>query len=1072
MVGVTKIQRGNAGYWLAAVAEGGEDYYTKPGEAPGEWIGELAAELGLAGQVDAAGYGAILEGRDPTSGTQLVKRPDTRYRQRPDGSEKRVEPVLGYDVRFSAPKSVSILYALGDEETRARVLAIMGDAVRQGLAHLEREACMVQRGKGGKRIERGEGFVGMAFRHRMSRAGDPALHVHVVISNLTRAASDGKWLSLASPKGRSPLWPHGKSGGVVFQAALRAGFVREFGLDFEAVTNGYADLRGFGREVIDALSTRSKEIAGWLEQHGVDSVEAAQTAAYRTRANKDYGVDEDERREEWIATAAPFEVTPGRIGEMVASARPREPRELGAADLDAALAKLEETTSHFDRRALLWALCDQLPEGADGASLTAAVDLILASERIVCVHESSGPLDLDRYTTPRLAEMERCFIDGALRGADAGIAQVSRARVEAVLGARPQLGADQREMVMRLTTGGEQIIAVAARPGTGKTTALDAAREAWEDAGFEVRGCATAQTASLELKDAGIDNATSIHSLLKRAEELRAEGVMPLAAGTVIVVDEASTTSTPDLEALRLLAVECGGKLVVVGDPRQIGAIGPGGLYATLTRATEPVELTTIRRQRRPEDRQLVALVHEGRGSEALDLLRTQGRLVIGDDMATTLSAQLADWYRDYATGADAVMIARRNRDVDHLNGEARELRREAGALGEAEVIVGERAFAPGDRVQTRINREGVTNRERWDVLAADAAARTLTLRRVGGDERTVTLGPRYLDRRRKDSGPALEYAYALTKFGAQGKTFDRAYPLLDAGASLEQELVAISRGREVANVYAVASSELLDPELGPGRRELTDALHDIRAAIEREGNDYLAAEVGLRKKVERLSPTELAARRGELGRAGRAADPMLSRRDRLDRLISTNREWVERLGREREAIEAMRHPPAEELARVSAGEERAARSLRRNLAEREAMPEPTATAEPKPSDPAARLEAVLIERRIAQLARGDVRAAQLEPSPVMYEALGPFPHHDAEKALAWGDAAHAIATYRRRHGVDDPVNPLGRQPRGAAARAERARAQRRLQDAQRRLGRAGDRSAERAVARAPSIGR
>src|SRR3954465_10584758 len=102
MVGVTKIQRGNAGYWLAAVAEGGEDYYTKPGEAPGEWIGELADELGLSGQVDAAGYGAILEGRHPAGGDQLVKRPPTKLRERADGTQKRVEPVLGYDVRFSA----------------------------------------------------------------------------------------------------------------------------------------------------------------------------------------------------------------------------------------------------------------------------------------------------------------------------------------------------------------------------------------------------------------------------------------------------------------------------------------------------------------------------------------------------------------------------------------------------------------------------------------------------------------------------------------------------------------------------------------------------------------------------------------------------------------------------------------------------------------------------------------------------------------------------------------------------------------------------------------------------------
>jgi hypothetical protein len=114
----------------------------------------------------------------------------------------------------------------------------------------------------------------------------------------------------------------------------------------------------------------------------------------------------------------------------------------------------------------------------------------------------------------------------------------------------------------------------------------------------------------------------------------------------------------------------------------------------------------------------------------------------------------------------------------------------------------------------------------------------------------------------------------------------------------------------------------------------------------------------------------------------------------------------------------------------------------------------------------------VLIERRIDQLARRDVQAARLEPSAVIYKALGPYPHTDPDKALAWHDGAHALATYRRRHDVRDEASPLGSQPRGAAARAERARAQRRIEDAQRRLGRGPDRSAQRVAARAPSIGR
>jgi len=1064
MVGVTKIQRANARYWLNAVAKGGEDYYTKPGEAPGEWIGELADELGLSGQVDAEGYTAVLDGVDPTSGNQLVRRPETRYRQRPDGSEKAVEPVLGYDVRFACPKSVSILYALGDERTRERVLAVVNDAVREGLAHLEHEACFVQRGKGGQRIERGEGFIGMAFRHRMSRAGDPALHVHVVVSNLTRAASDGKWLSLASPRGRSPLWPHGKSAGVVFQAALRAGFRREFGLGFDGVKNGYADLRGFSRKVIDALSTRRKEIIQWLDQNGADGPSAAQIAAYKTRDKKDYGVSEDGRRAEWIEAAAPYGITPERIAEMVGDARPAEPRQIASADIEAALSALEGSASHFDRRELLWSLCDQLPEGAELDSLSAAVDQVLGSDRILCIHRSEDPLGFDRYTTPRIAEVERRFLDSAIEGAADGACQADAATISAVLDRHDYLGADQRQMVERLTADGERIVPVAAWPGTGKTTALEAAREIWADAGFTVIGCATARSASAEMRAAGITEATSIAELLHLTTRRRVEGKTPLPAGTVIVVDEASVTSTPELDGLRFLAVECDGKLVAIGDPAQIGAIGPGGLYGQLTRTVEPATLTTIRRQKRPADQRVVRLAHEGRGSEALDLLRIEDRVIVGDDLQTTLDAMVCDWHRDYATGADAVMIARRNRDVDYLNERARELRRETGALGEAEVTVGERAFAAGDRVQTRINREGVINRERWDVVAVNSQKRTISLRRVGGEERVVELGPKYLDRRRPDGGPALEHSYAITKFGAQGKTVDRAYPLLDAGSSAEQELVALSRGREMAKVYAVAASELTDADLGPGRRGVSDPLQDIRQAIEREGNEFSAAEFATRESINALTPTELARRRAELAALGRSADPLLGEIDRLDRIIKRESEWVGPLARERAAIEAIQPPPAEELKRVKVAQKRLAERLRRARAERAALPAPDPGVAPRPREPAERLEAVLIDQRISQLVSRRVNADRPEPSALTYETFGAYPFEDPAKGLAWQEGVRAMHGYRHRFGVRGESSPLGERPRSAAARSEYAKAKRQIRAAQRTLGRGADRGAERSA--------
>jgi conjugative relaxase-like TrwC/TraI family protein len=1071
MVGVTKIQRGNAGYWLSAVAEGGDDYYTKPGEAPGEWVGDLADELGLHGQVDATGYGAILEGRDPTSGELLVKRPETRFRRRPDGTEKRVEPVLGYDVRFSAPKSVSLLYALGSEQTRERIVAVMNEAVRQGIAHLEREACMVQRGKGGTRIEPGRGFVGMAFRHRMSRAGDPALHVHAVISNLTRALSDGKWLSLASPKGRSPLFPHGKSAGIVFQSALRAGFMREFGLEFGAVRNGYADLKGFDRDLIEAFSTRSREIAEWMEKRGLDSVRAAQTAAYRTREPKDHSIDADTRVGEWEAQAEPFGFTRESAEEMVSSARPREPVAIGEDLLDTAVRRLELTSSHFDRRELLWAVADQLPEGADLDSLAAAVDRILASDRILCLYSAADLLDRDAYTTPRIAATERSFIDAALGGTDAGAGVVDRATVDAVLAHHNYLGSDQRDMVLRLTTGGERVIAVAAWPGTGKTTALEAAAQAWERAGVPVIGCATARTATGELLDAGVRPSFSVRSLLNQAHRWAGEGKR-LADGTVILLDEANVTNSFDLADLLRLAEQCNGKLVPIGDPQQIGAIGPGGLYVHLARVAEPVRLTEIRRQPRESDQRIVTLVHQGRGSEAIDLLRTDGKLVVGDDVLSTLHGLLLDWHTDYATGADAVMIARRNRDVDFLNEQAREIRKAEGRLGEAEVIVGEHPLAVGDRVQTRINWNEplVDNRERWDVVDVDTAARTVSLTRVGGDERTVTLGPAYLDRMTDDGAPALQYAYAITAYGAESKTFDRAYPYLDPSYNLEESVVAISRGREIANVYTVASSELLDPDLGPGRREVGDTLQDVREAIEREGADFPAMEAALRAEIDTLNYSALAERRTRLADSARTSDPDLARAERLEKAIGLDRDRLGDLRAEREATERSPDAAPLDVARLAAAEVSAAERLERNIAERATLPDAPAEPESAPTAPGDRLKAALIEQRVGREASRQLTAARCNESQVIYETLGPYPS-DPALAVEWDGAAHAVLTYRLRHNVWDEHSPLGRRPVSAAAQAEHAHAEQRIEAARRALQQTRAHEAERAAVSEMSIG-
>jgi conjugative relaxase-like TrwC/TraI family protein len=194
MLSVAKLTLGQERYYEQQVARGLDDYYAGRGESPGIWAGSGAAGLGLVGVVGDEDLGTLLRGVNPADGEQLRspvrERTITRRTLDVESGEWREEPKLhrpvsGYDLVFSCPKSVSLLHALTDDEQLRREVSEAHEASWQAaLGYLEREACIVRRGKGGAVREHGEGFVAAAFRHRTSRAQDPHLHTHVVVANI------------------------------------------------------------------------------------------------------------------------------------------------------------------------------------------------------------------------------------------------------------------------------------------------------------------------------------------------------------------------------------------------------------------------------------------------------------------------------------------------------------------------------------------------------------------------------------------------------------------------------------------------------------------------------------------------------------------------------------------------------------------------------------------------------------------------------------------------------------------------------------------------------------------------
>ncbi len=279
MISIGKLAAGPAAgrYYVDQVADGREDYYSGEGESPGQWVGSGSAELGLRGQVGSDEILRLLAGQDPAAGAPLR-------------GELKPGTVAGFDLTFRSPKSVSILFGVGGPALSGELRAGHDAAVAAALAYLEREACVVRRGKGGTVELPGSGFVAAAFEHRASRAGDPLLHTHVVVANVARGP-DGRWTALYGRK----VYAEAKTAGFLYQAVLRDELTRRLGVDWEPAHNGVADVRGVPRSLIEHFSQRRHEILDAMAARGERSARAAQIATLDTRRAKQPVLHGDQR---------------------------------------------------------------------------------------------------------------------------------------------------------------------------------------------------------------------------------------------------------------------------------------------------------------------------------------------------------------------------------------------------------------------------------------------------------------------------------------------------------------------------------------------------------------------------------------------------------------------------------------------------------------------------------------------------------------------------------------------------------------------------------------------------------
>ena len=926
-------------YLLKSVAVGDGDrllstpltrYYTEEGTPPGRWLGSGLGALG-DGQLAAGDRVSEVQlqlligtGHDPVTAVPLG-RPYPVFRSVADRVAEcvaKLDPALvgeartraeaaieveerarggrravaGYDFTFSVPKSASVIWAVADARTQAEIVEAHHASVADVLAFMERELASTRVGVSAADGAVAQvavcGLIAAAFDHFDSRAGDPHLHTHVVVSNKVNTVMDERWRSL---DGR-PLHAATVALSEFHEAVFADRLSRVLDVRWEQRARGRDRNPGWSmaavpEALVGEFSSRSRHIevekdrliAAYVTAHGRQPSRATiirlrQQATLSTRPDKlirslaDLTGDWRTRAtavlgREATDWASGVVRAPGAMSQIMAGDVSSEARTALAESVVGVVGEKRSTW----RRWNLYAEAVRQTRGWSFVS-TAERETLLAGVVEAAEHASLRltPPEMSptpglyrrpdgtscfrpRYSTVYSSEAFLAAEDRLLQhGRDQRAPTISAAAVENVMRSRRpaevRLGEDQRSALTAVATSGRVLDVLVGPAGAGKTTAMRGLRRAWESehGPGSVVGFAPSAAAAQVLAD---DLEIETENLSMWWQRHRTNG-HSFVAGQLVIVDEASLAGTPMLDRIAHVASEADAKLLLVGDFAQLQAVDAGGAFAMLVNDREDApELTDIRRFRNRWEGPATLALRNGR-DEAIDAYVEHDR-VRGGAIEEMTQAAYAAWSRDRAAGLATVLISDRGETVTELNRRARAdlvLQGSVDASREVSLHDGSHA-SPGDVIITRRNdrrlrsgRDWVRNGGRWEVTSIHAD-RAVTIRRPGrrwGGR--VVLPAGY-------AAEHVELGYAITAHRAQGSTVDTAHVLVDPSTTREQLYVGLTRGRS-SNIAYVATDRPDDahttrnPAVAPGATAqgvLAGVLRHVGA--ERSAHETINAE-------------------------------------------------------------------------------------------------------------------------------------------------------------------------------------------------------------------------------------
>jgi conjugative relaxase-like TrwC/TraI family protein len=819
-------------------------YYLTPEGEPqqpaGRWLAspDTLARLGIEGEaIDGADFIALMEGRHPRTGRWL----------RPEGAGGGRGG--GIDVTFSAPKSVSVEWALGDEQTRLGIEKAHSVAVRETLAYITETVSTVRRRYGGTVVEEcARDLVAAEYRHTTARSvvvgemPDPQLHSHVVITAAVR--DDGRLVAVAS----RPIFRSARDAGAYYRSALAQQLIQR-GFQVEGGTgkhSRYFEIAGRPRAMLEAFSARSREVAEAAERFRAKWGRAPERGELRQlkRENRRRKVlvHRGDLDRAWQQTAARVSDAERERGLLAA-----ETESVGAGRVleDRVEERLTERAATFEARELRAVVLEQsVGELAPEDALTRSRAMI--TERRVL------PLQGGVMTTlavrAREQAIERHFADLA-QDTSRDVGDVAREMAGDQVAQR--IGAWlSREQVHALDviTGPERAAILIGPAGTGKGVVIDAAARAEQLTGRRTLGIAVSGSTAQRLghdSPALAGQTLTLDALVARVEH----GRLQVDEHTTIYLDEAGMADTQRLQRLTEIVERTGAKLVVVGDGAQLPSIGAGGMFDRLANIAPDAALSNVRRTLDPAEQRAWANLRAGRSDKAMAHYRSRGRLHMSDTRDDAVEHAVREWAKlteTHPISEVALISDASNKEIARLNARAQHHRAERGELGDLEVPVPGVHYGVrrGDRIAMidqhhQPGEERIENGSRGEILDVTPAGEVhvefdvTRHRRVlaGEDLANVRLG--YAQHIRREQGATVTRTLVVTGGWQTSKEptyveasrarsgtdwFVNRQDLGVEGHDTDRiERLAASMRRSHAQTPSLAHPELPDPDYGPG---------------------------------------------------------------------------------------------------------------------------------------------------------------------------------------------------------------------------------------------------------------